>query len=89
MAPKLPGLYLGRSGVKSRQAGKDLPRLGSSLLEPRGQADGAGAAGVVVFLRRWAGIYVVLRENSSGAVYGSRCEVSGSVTYRDAPDGWG
>ena len=45
MAPKLLDLYLGRSGVKSQQTGKDLPRLGSNLFEPRDQATDAGAHG--------------------------------------------
>jgi NAD(P)-dependent dehydrogenase (short-subunit alcohol dehydrogenase family) len=45
VAPKLLDLYLGRSGVKSQQTGKDLPRLGSNLFEPRDQAEDAGAHG--------------------------------------------
>jgi len=45
VAPKLLDLYLGRSGVKSQQTGKDLPRLGSNLFEPRDQTTDTGAHG--------------------------------------------
>jgi NAD(P)-dependent dehydrogenase (short-subunit alcohol dehydrogenase family) len=45
VAPKLLDLYLGRTGVKSQQTEKDLPRLGSNLFEPRDQAADAGAHG--------------------------------------------
>jgi NAD(P)-dependent dehydrogenase (short-subunit alcohol dehydrogenase family) len=45
VAPKLLDLYLGRSGVKSQQTEKDLPRLGANLFEPRDQAEDVGAHG--------------------------------------------
>jgi NAD(P)-dependent dehydrogenase (short-subunit alcohol dehydrogenase family) len=45
VAPKLLDLYLGRSGVKSQQTGKDLPRLGSNVFEPRDGTEDQGAHG--------------------------------------------
>jgi NAD(P)-dependent dehydrogenase (short-subunit alcohol dehydrogenase family) len=45
LAPKLLDLYLGRSGVKSQQTGRDLPRLGSNLFEPRDEQEDQGAHG--------------------------------------------
>ncbi len=45
LAPKLLDLYLGRSGVKSQQTGKDLPRLGSNVFEPRDDREDQGAHG--------------------------------------------
>src|SRR5579875_1524223 len=45
LAPKLLDLYLGRTGVKSQQTGKDLPRLGSNVFEPRDDREDQGAHG--------------------------------------------
>lgn len=45
VAPKLLDLYLGRSGVKSQQTGKDAPRLGPNLWEPRDKDRDVGAHG--------------------------------------------
>lgn len=45
LAPRLLDLYLGRSGIKSQQAGKDAPRLGPNLSEPRDQDEDQGAHG--------------------------------------------
>ena len=43
--PKLLDLYLGRSGVKSQQSGKDAPRRGPNLWEPQDRDTDAGADG--------------------------------------------
>ena len=43
--PKLLDLYLGRSGVKSQQSGKDAPRSGPNLWEPQDRGADAGADG--------------------------------------------
>ena len=45
LAPKLIDLYLGRTGVKSQQTDRDLPRLGSNVFEPRDEAEDQGAHG--------------------------------------------
>ena len=45
IAPKLLDLYLGRTGVKSQLTGKDLPRLGPNLYEPRDEQEDQGAHG--------------------------------------------
>lgn len=45
LAPKLVDLYLGRSGVSSQQTGKDAPRLGSNVFEPRDEEEDLGAHG--------------------------------------------
>jgi len=45
LAPKLLDLYLGRSGVKSQQTGRDAPRLGPNLFEPRDGGADQGARG--------------------------------------------
>lgn len=45
LAPKLLDIYLGRSGIKSQQSGKDAPRLGPNLSEPRDQEEDQGAHG--------------------------------------------
>lgn len=45
LAPKLIDLYLGRTGVKSQQTDRDLPRLGSNVFEPRDEAEDQGAYG--------------------------------------------
>jgi NAD(P)-dependent dehydrogenase (short-subunit alcohol dehydrogenase family) len=45
VAPKLLDLYLGRSGVKSQQYGKDAPRRGPNLWEARDADSDAGARG--------------------------------------------
>ena len=45
LAPKVVDLYLGRTGVKSQQADRDLPRLGSNVFEPRDEAEDQGAHG--------------------------------------------
>jgi NAD(P)-dependent dehydrogenase (short-subunit alcohol dehydrogenase family) len=45
LAPKLLDLYLGRTGVKSQQTDRDLPRLGSNVFEPRDEHEDQGAHG--------------------------------------------
>ncbi|HET9731034.1 MAG TPA: SDR family oxidoreductase, partial [Acidimicrobiales bacterium] len=45
VAPKLLDLYLGWSGVKSQQYGKDATRRGPNLWEPRDDSADAGAHG--------------------------------------------
>jgi NAD(P)-dependent dehydrogenase (short-subunit alcohol dehydrogenase family) len=45
LAPKLLDLYLGRSGVKSQQVDKDLPRSGTNLHAPSDDTDDHGAHG--------------------------------------------
>jgi len=45
LAPKLLDIYLGRSGVKSQQTGKDTPHLGPNLFEPRDAGEDQGARG--------------------------------------------
>ncbi len=45
VAPKLLDLYLGRTGVKSQQTDKDLPRWGSNVEEPQDASADRGAHG--------------------------------------------
>jgi NAD(P)-dependent dehydrogenase (short-subunit alcohol dehydrogenase family) len=45
LAPKLLDLYLGRTGVKSQQTGKDAPRYGSNVFEPQDEHEDRGAHG--------------------------------------------
>jgi len=45
VAPKLLDLYLGRTGVKSQQSDKDLPRWGSNVFEPQDADVDRGAHG--------------------------------------------
>ncbi len=45
IAPKLLDLYLGRTGVKSQQNSKDLPRWGSNVFEPQDADVDRGAHG--------------------------------------------
>ncbi len=45
LAPRLLDWYLGRSGVKSQQTGKDAPRFGSNVFEPQDEHDDRGAHG--------------------------------------------
>lgn len=45
IAPKLLDIYLGRSGVKSQQSGKDAPRRGANLWEPKDDRNDAGQEG--------------------------------------------
>jgi NAD(P)-dependent dehydrogenase (short-subunit alcohol dehydrogenase family) len=45
LAPKLVDIYLGRTGVKSQQTGRELPRLGSNVFEPRDEQEDQGAHG--------------------------------------------
>jgi short-subunit dehydrogenase len=45
LAPRLLDWYLGRTGVKSQQTDQDLPRLGSTVFQPRDQAEDQGAHG--------------------------------------------
>ena len=45
LAPKLVDLYLGRTGVKSQQTGRELPRLGSNVFEPQDEQEDQGAHG--------------------------------------------
>ena len=45
VAPKLLDLYLGRSGVKSQQMGKELPRHGSNVFHPQDGHEDRGAHG--------------------------------------------
>lgn len=45
LAPKLLDLYLGRTGVKSQQTGKDAPRWGSNVFEPQDDDADRGAHG--------------------------------------------
>ena len=45
LAPKLIDLYPGRTGVKSQETDRDLPRLGSNVFEARDEAEDQGAHG--------------------------------------------
>jgi NAD(P)-dependent dehydrogenase (short-subunit alcohol dehydrogenase family) len=45
IAPKLADFYLARTGVSGQQTGKDLPRLGSNVGQPRDQDVDQGAHG--------------------------------------------
>ena len=45
LAPKLADFYLARTGVGGQQTGKDLPRLGSNVGQPRDQDADQGAHG--------------------------------------------
>jgi NAD(P)-dependent dehydrogenase (short-subunit alcohol dehydrogenase family) len=45
IAPKLLDLYLGRTGVKSQQSTRDLPRWGSNVFEPQDVDADRGAHG--------------------------------------------
>lgn len=45
VAPKLLDLYLGRTGIKSQQSDKDLPRWGSNVFEPQDSDVDRGAHG--------------------------------------------
>ena len=45
LAPKLLDLYLGRTGVKSQQTDRALPRLGSNVFEPRDEDEDQGCHG--------------------------------------------
>lgn len=45
LAPKLLDLYLGRTGVKSQQTDRELPRWGSNVHEPRDATVDRGADG--------------------------------------------
>jgi NAD(P)-dependent dehydrogenase (short-subunit alcohol dehydrogenase family) len=45
LAPKLLDLYLGRTGIKSQQTDRELPRLGSNVFEPQDDREDQGAHG--------------------------------------------
>lgn len=45
IAPKLIDIYLGKTGVKSQQTDKDLPRRGSNVFEPQDDEADDGAHG--------------------------------------------
>jgi len=45
VAPKLLDLYLGRTGIKSQQSGKQLPRWGSNVFAPQDAGTDRGAHG--------------------------------------------
>ena len=45
VAPKLLDLYLGRTGIKSQQSGKQLPRWGSNVFAPQDADTDRGAHG--------------------------------------------
>jgi NAD(P)-dependent dehydrogenase (short-subunit alcohol dehydrogenase family) len=84
LAPKLLDLYLGRTGVKSQQTDRELPRLGSNVFEPQDDREDQGAHGGFdgQAHARDPQLWLSMHRRAVAAGFGAAAVLAGSVMGR-------